>query len=665
MKKRFLSLVLAAAVALTLAPGAFAFGTFTDVSDAVTAQNIEVLRLMGVLEGDGNGTFRPNSSLTRAEFCKMAIMLQGRGEQVVRYASRTIFPDVRATHWAIGYINLATTPDGEKTPGLMHGFPDGTFLPDKTISGAEAAAVLLRALGYSDADTGGIWPDGYLQLAREKGVTRGVPLSNGEITRAQAAQMFVNALTAKNGSGVTLLEKLGYTVDLNADPITLYSVDEAKGVLRTSDKTTPTVTMAKPMASTALNGLKGRVVLKDKKAVTFLPETSRAGGAVSDAAVIVGANGSNTELTSMTGGSTNYTLYRNGIRTNSDALKKYDVLTFDASSNVVEACDTRVMAYYESCAPSQSEPTSLVTLGGTTFTVIPSAQQSLAQFKPGDVLILLLSADGRIAGALKGDNSEARGNGVGYVDADGKLSLICGGGLKELAGTYADYAGQTVSVSQTKFQLTVNRQNSGATGVLDLTAKTLGGRKLVDGVLVYKDGALTSLDTLGARVDPNRIAYARTNSAGEVELIVIANRSDVLYGRVVVREEEDDDGGTLRYISVKRPSGTSKEIQTIITARTGDYVEAVIANNKYTSITTLTRLSDVSASAWVGNTALNYGGTTYTVYDDSVMCWNRDSETWFTAPSDTETALDAAKAYGGRMNAYVKDGVVRVIEVFF
>ena len=47
---------------------------------------------------------------------------------------------------------------------------------------------------------------------------------------------------------------------------------------------------------------------------------------------------------------------------------------------------------------------------------------------------------------------------------------------------------------------------------------------------------------------------------------------------------------------------------------------------------------------------------TYMVPAD-VLCWNADVNDWF------DGSVEAALAYGGTMNLYVKDGVVRVIEV--
>ena len=91
-------------------------------------------------------------------------------------------------------------------------------------------------------------------------------------------------------------------------------------------------------------------------------------------------------------------------------------------------------------------------------------------------------------------------------------------------------------------------------------------------------------------------------------------------------------------------------------ARVGDFVEAVEKDGKFTPITVLTKLEKVAGSSWIGTGAVNYGGRTYTVPSD-VLCWNRDGGSWL------DGGAEAALAYGGTMNLYVKDGIVRVIEV--
>lgn len=85
MKKRVFSALLALVLTLSAAAiPASAAGSFSDVSDKKTAQNVEVLRLLGVVEGNGIGQFNPYAQLTRAEFCKMLVTLMGSSD-VLRY----------------------------------------------------------------------------------------------------------------------------------------------------------------------------------------------------------------------------------------------------------------------------------------------------------------------------------------------------------------------------------------------------------------------------------------------------------------------------------------------------------------------------------------------------------------------------------------------------
>lgn len=77
-------------------------------------------------------------------------------------------------------------------------------------------------------------------------------------------------------------------------------------------------------------------------------------------------------------------------------------------------------------------------------------------------------------------------------------------------------------------------------------------------------------------------------------------------------------------------------------------------DGRYTGITTLTRLKDVSKSAWTGTGSVLFGGRSYAVAKD-VLCYNKDSKDWIT--------LEQALAYTDTMDLYVHGGDVRVIEV--
>ncbi len=659
MKKRVVSCLLALALALSIVPSSLAAGTFSDVTDEETARNAEVLRLMGIIEGDGDGTFRPDGTLTRAEFCKMALVLQGRVEKAAGYRNRTVFPDVRGTHWAAGYINYATTSTDEKTASLMHGFPDGTFRPDKTISYGEAVTVLTRALGYTDNDTGGIWPDGYLAVADAAGMTKGLSLGgDSTLTRAQAARLFVNALTATNDD-VTLLEKLGYSVSLEEDPVTLYSVDAANGKLRTSAETTPDVVMAKPMESTALNGLKGHVVYKDKKAVTFLPVTSNTGGVLSDGAVIVMSNGSTAGFGALTGNANNCAIVKNGVTITADELKANDVATYNASNNTVQVSDTRIQVYYEDCYPSQTEPETITVLGGMKFSVLPSARPSLAEIRPGRTMVIYLTADGRVAGAKERGTSNA----LACVDSAGSVQLLCGGSLISLSASAANYANKVVLVAQDKDGVHFAEQSVSA-DVVDAAAMKMGSRTIRSDALVVVDGKVSSLASLNTTVvERSSVAYYRLDAKNQVSLLVIGGVSGVYYyGRAVVTAESDGAGYTV-YLDCKNRKSPS-----LLTGRRftdGEYLEFRCSKDgkRVEDSEPLTKLANVPASAWLDDTTVTYGSKTYAVYPRSLLCYNADTNKWFEATASDKTALDAAREYGAKMDLYVKDGVVRVVEV--
>lgn len=659
MKKRVFSLLLALVLTLSAAAiPASAAESFSDVTDKKTAQNVEVLRLLGVIEGNGAGQFNPSGLLTRAEFCKMVVVLMGKGSDAMRYKTVTIFPDVRATHWAAGYINLAVR---QSEPKLLAGLPDGTFQPDSYITYGQAVTILMRVLGFADKDSGGIWPDGYINLAKSTGVSAGVNLTgSANITRAQAAQLFVNVLsTGKDGKGYT---PAGCTK--GDKEVTLVSMNGDK--LRISGEKDPK-TLVRPSSSSALNGLKGYLLTNsDGKVMTFVPKTSSTtGAAVSNAAVILSADKSTVGISALTGGRTDFAVYRNGVLSSVSALRRNDVVTYDAPSNTLYACDTRVAVYYEACDPSPSAPSSITVLNGTQFTVLPTAQESLSKFKPGKTMTLLLTSDGSVAGAVDSENS-ARANAVGVVDSNGKLQMFCGSSIIEIAGTYSEYSGKLVGISASKDkQVSLSAKSGGASGNLDVREGTLGSRKLADNALIYVDGELKSLSELTEVIIPqSQIIYARTNSSGQIDLIALSGTGDgsTLYGRVIKAESRADgsdiSGGTIynQFITIDLGGGKTIEKRGGYSVQVGDFVAAVAGESSFTSVVNLTKFSKVSTSAWVGTTAINYGGRTYNV-SSGVLIWNRDGQSWFTG------GVDAAVSYGGTMNLYVKDGIIRAIEI--
>ena len=741
MKKRVLSLLLAvclAASVLALPVSAAETVRFSDVTDRDTAMAVESLRLLGVLDGYGDGSFRPNAVLTRAQFCKMAVYAMDGESELGLYRTVTVFPDVKPSHWASAYINMAA-----KGKGVIAGYADGRFHPEKTVTVGQAVTILLRLLGYTDENVGGIWPHGYMAVAQTIGLTDGV---SGDgytaLTRGQAARLFLNLLRSDMREGGKYLDTLGTTV-----PNTMLVSASATGpdgrdnALQTAGGEVYQLASGKT-SNGLLNGYKGTLLLnKYGKAMTFVPDalgSSRTvilasktatqivdaggvkytlkastpayyngeesdwgdvyswlhagmsvtlylseaggvdyvfvGGGTVTAAVIVDQDRSGAGFDSLTGGMTGYAIYKNGAPATLGYLRKYDVAVYSAAENAIRVCDTRVTVYYESCYPNPAEPTTITVLNGTELTVLPTAMESLSVFKPGQRMTLLLTEDGQVAGAVD-TGSGAKGNAVGIVSG-GKVQLLCGTAKILLdAGASGELEGQVVRVSAgSKGKVDLSRLSGGASGELSVSGRTLGKTPLADNVMVFRDGEDISLSQLTHdRVGAGDIRYARTNWAGQVDLIVLGGSESgtVYYGVAVVKRSEfqvqdengrypGDDGyvvttKTTQTIAVEYGTGLRTEpIQNASLVAGGAFVEMRVKDGRIVSLETLKKLSDVLNSAWSGKTAVTVGGRTYTVPED-VACYNSAARSWLT--------LSQAHGYADTANLYVSDGVVRVIEV--
>lgn len=179
-----------AAVVLGTMGTAFAAGTqYSDVAaDSSIAGAVARLNALEILKGYPDGTFKPDSPITRAEFAAVAARAAGLSAAASATAGQTRFSDVPAGHWAVGYINAATTA------GLLMGYPDGTFKPDQQVTQAEALTILVRALGYGPV-VKGEWPNNYVNQASALGLTDGVSVSaNLPATRGVVAQFVDNTL---------------------------------------------------------------------------------------------------------------------------------------------------------------------------------------------------------------------------------------------------------------------------------------------------------------------------------------------------------------------------------------------------------------------------------------------------------------------------------------
>lgn len=93
-----------------------------------------------VVGGRGAAGFHPNEPVTRAEFVTMLVRSLGLTEQ----GNTSSFQDVTFRDWYVGAVSAASEN------GLIHGYADGTFLPNGLISRQEAMVIFARALKFAE-----------------------------------------------------------------------------------------------------------------------------------------------------------------------------------------------------------------------------------------------------------------------------------------------------------------------------------------------------------------------------------------------------------------------------------------------------------------------------------------------------------------------------------
>jgi hypothetical protein len=129
-------LTLALTTQLACMPLVASAAFFADTQSSWARQAIQTLSDQNIITGYPDGSFRPEGPITRAEFS--AVMVKALGLNI-NASGAQIFNDVPTTHWAYPAIETV------RCSGLVSGYPNGLFLPNKSISRAEALAVLANA----------------------------------------------------------------------------------------------------------------------------------------------------------------------------------------------------------------------------------------------------------------------------------------------------------------------------------------------------------------------------------------------------------------------------------------------------------------------------------------------------------------------------------------
>ena len=764
--KRTLSLLLALLLLLTLAPAALAFEDIPDFAERAAAESLASL---GVV--DSVDLFYPQSSLTRAQFCKIAVLAAGFEEKGL-YSNYTIYPDVPAGAWYAPYVNAAV-----RKYNIIKGDERGRFNPDAAISYGECVTILLRILGYTTADVGMMWPTDYVNKAQSIGLNAGMKQYGAReaVSRGQAAILMCNTLLHDTKDGA-LYAAQGHSVG-TMDTI-LLSTTETNPTLSASQAVlylggdSRTYATTGPVSS-VLCGLRGLPVFEQRSQSRLKGFIANVGGASLETVVSATSTAINTksgrinvgrDVPTMAGGSigsyithwfdlkegdeislyynengeleliaahtqaavslgasavygvdavsfrTGAAIVKNGAPCKESDLREYDVVSYSAANNTYYVSDSRVTLVYQSGSPVYANP-STITAGNRTFRVSESAGKyfSKSGIKLGSKMTLLFDYSGELAAVLPTKTLQAKAVGVltSVSETSCTVDLLCGiklEGTPSLKGVGSvAMGGQRVSgIYKLDGQLVEVSQNTDGLFELkavspkdvkddyDVKASTLGKRTVAPGVKLYEccraGMALHQIavdDIPASKVDASKVLHYETNSAGQVDLMVLEDVTGdrYVYGMISrktgsVSVGTNLDGEEITADSYEYTIRTAKGTLTCSTVMespdfraTGTaYVPAAIsadlvgdgarAHNNSAPIFSLTKTATVKRDAFDAYQGVKVGINWIDVADD-VVIYSSSTNTFSPSLSEARANFTSFTLYLDR--PYEEGGTVRVI----
>lgn len=674
MKRKVLALLTAGGLCLTLAALPAPAEALTDVSGD-TALAVEVLTSLGIVSGYADGAYHPEDGLTRAQFCKLAVLAEGHGDQVSGSAYRTLFSDVAGSHWAAPYINLAYEE------GLVSGYGDGSFGPDDPVTVGQAVTVALHLLGYTTEDVGPFWPEDYMSLGEKLGLLDGISANASHaLTRGEAALLLYSMLSMHDRDGGDYIDKLcaskvadAVLLDVDAE-----GEDGTGGLVQVCTTQGVSYYQSAQDLPETLEGSRGTLLLDQAgETAGFLPD-----GTISRTLTLaeVDANG----VTDTSGGF--YSVSNSANVLLDDTLAAYSACWYDLDGrdtvtlyynekgvvDLVTASQATayegvlLSGYYEDASPNATSPDT-ITLLGLQLAVADSGRSSLSQFEVGDRITVTLNGEGEVVSAVS--YSERQADLYGMLQ-NGQVTLTCGLTVKgTLTGSGEE--GDLVRVVSTGMgTLSASPAEKTVSLSLDLTRNTLGSIPLAEDVAVYervKDSPAVEIDLediLVSTVSASHIDFYATNDQGEVNLLLLDDVTDnaYTYGKIYSWSETvgqtEEDSYTVRKVSLSNSSGTSQEYTAILSV-TGGTMGGIAANAEGTVVGTaeLTAVRQVSRADFDGQEAVVADGVQIPV-SNQVEVYNSDTGNWIT--------LAQAKAYTDTFTIYYSgtlgvDAVVRVI----
>ncbi|MBE0451885.1 MAG: S-layer homology domain-containing protein [Clostridia bacterium] len=186
-RKSILSILLVIAMIFGTVPG-FSLSS-NDISNHWAESIVNKWLDIGLVDGYPDGSFRPEKSITRAEFMAMI-------NKAYAFDAESLidFTDVKDSHWAYKEVQKAVAM------GYISGYPDGTVHLEEPVTRAEAAIMLAKAnklieasqysSNFTDASVLNSWSKGYIGAIYSAKIMSGYPdgtfMPDAQIKRAEA-----------------------------------------------------------------------------------------------------------------------------------------------------------------------------------------------------------------------------------------------------------------------------------------------------------------------------------------------------------------------------------------------------------------------------------------------------------------------------------------------
>ena len=590
MNKRIASLLLAACLTASLTPAVFAApASGRDSEQAIALSALEIM------SGDANGNLNLGAPVTRAQFAKMVAMASPVGKTLGDTALVSPYYDVPSTHWSASYVAAV------RDMGVMRGYLDGLFHPNANIKLEEGVTVVLRLLGYTDADIKGAYPVGQLNLASTLGLDEGVSAKRGEnMTRGDVQNLLYNLLSAKTKDGKVYAASLGYglTADGKVDTVALVSAN-----------------MSDPFVATNLWQ-------------TTIP---------------------------FSGG--NITYYRNGKTTQATSIREGDVLYYNKSMRTVWAYNNPVTGVVTALTPSAANPTA-VTVNGVSYTIGTSAAaialSDIGGTAVGDVVTLMLGRDNTVvalgSAATVGDTVQyglitAVAKGASFTDANGKPYTSDTVTVLTTSGATQTYpvdtnrfkeSGQLVKVSSENGKTTVTGLAGGGgslVGQVTADASKVGTTPLSSTCQildVYKSSAAIVYPArlAGAKLNSGNVRFFTKNALGEIDRIILNNVTGDMhqYGIIMATPTATPNelggsvfGGTIECMI----GGQTRSLpsSSMFGVKSGDMVQVRMDNKGM--VDGMSVLTGVRINSITGN-EVRSNDTTYLLADNATVYLKKD-----------------------------------------